>query len=70
MDLYSLERQTLERHHEMAAAAEARARVRGWAAQARLAELVAGRLRSLADRLDRPEPTEGRPRFNVVSGSR
>ena len=65
MDLYSLERQTLDRHHEMAADAEARTRMCGWAAQARLAELVAGRLRSLADRLDRPEP-----HFTVVSGSR
>lgn len=62
MDLHSLERRTLDRHHEMASQAEARTRARGWAAQARLAELLAGRLRSLADRLDQPEPHEGRLR--------
>ena len=65
MDLYSLERRTLERHQEMASAAEARTRRRGWTAQARLPELLAGRLRLLADRLDQPEP-----KFTVVSGSR
>jgi hypothetical protein len=70
MDLYSLERRTLDRHREMASEAEARTRVRGWATQARLAELVARRLRLLADRLDEPEPVERRPKFNVVSGSR
>ena len=65
MDHYSLERWTLQRHHEMAAAAEARTRLAGWPVQARFAGLVARRLRRLADRLDRPEPT-----FTVVSGSR
>jgi len=55
----------LERHRAMAKAAESRMRVRGWGAQASVAELVAARLRLLADRLDRPEPT-----FTVVSGSR
>jgi hypothetical protein len=64
MDHYTTERWMLERHREMANAAEARMRERGWRCQARLAELVAGRLRLLADRLDRPEA------FTVVSGSR
>ncbi|HZQ48737.1 MAG TPA: hypothetical protein VFB69_00315 [Candidatus Dormibacteraeota bacterium] len=65
MDHYSQERWMLERHRAMAKAAESRMRVRGWGAQASVAELVAARLRLLADRLDRPEPT-----FTVVSGSR
>ena len=65
MDPYSSERWMLERQREMANVAEARMRERGWRSQARLAELVANRLRVLADRLDRPEPT-----FTVVSGSR
>ena len=65
MDLYSLERSMLERHHEMELTAETRSRLSGWAVEARFAEVLAGRLRSLADRLDRPEPT-----FTVVSGSR
>jgi len=65
MDLYTLERSMLERHHEMESTAEARSRLSGWHAHARFAEVLAGRLRRLADRLDRPEPT-----FTVVSGSR
>jgi hypothetical protein len=65
MDLYSGERWMLEGHRAMARVAEARMRERGWRAEARLAELVACRLRLLADRLDRPEAT-----FTVVSGSR
>jgi len=65
MDHYSLERWMLERQDGLAQAAEAQARRRGWRPQARLAELMAGRLRSLADRLDAPDRT-----FTVVSGSR
>ena len=60
-----MERWMLERHDRMARAAEAHSLRRGWRPHARLAELMAGRLRSLADRLDRPETT-----FTVVSGSR
>ena len=72
MDLYSLERWTLDRHQEMACEAEARSRSRGWVAYARVAELAAGRLRRLADRLDRPAERYERPepKFTVVSGSR
>jgi hypothetical protein len=65
MDRFSLELFTLQRHHDMVRAAEANARLRGWKPQPRVSQLVAARLRSLADRLDRPEP-----KFNVVSGSR
>ena len=65
MDDYSTERWMLGRHREMASIAEARMRERGWRAQGSVAELVAARLRALADRLDRPEPG-----FTVVSGSR
>jgi hypothetical protein len=65
MDHYSLERWMLDRHARMARMAETHTRRRGWKPQTRLAELMAVRLRSLADRLDRPEPS-----FTVVSGSR
>jgi hypothetical protein len=65
MDLYSLERSMLERHHEMASMAEARTRLSGWTVQARFAELLAGRLRRLADRLDRPQPSF-EPRLRVL----
>jgi hypothetical protein len=65
MDLYSLERRTLERQQDLARVAETRSRQRGWQRETRLSELVALRLRRLADRLDRPEPA-----FTVVSGSR
>ena len=65
MDHYSSERWVLRRHREMTLAADARMRERGWAVQARLAEVAANRLRLLADRLDRPEAS-----FTVVSGSR
>jgi len=68
MDQYSLERWMLDRQAATARAAEARARLRAWRPQARLAELMAGRLRSLADRLDAPEANKGK--FTVVSGSR
>ena len=65
MDRYSLDRWTEERHHDMVRAAETNARLRGWAPQPRLTQVLAARLRYLADRLDRPEP-----KFTVVSGSR
>jgi len=65
MDHYSLERWMLDRHAGLARAAETDSRRRGWRPQARVAELMAGRLRSLADRLDEPER-----KFTVVSGSR
>jgi len=65
MDLYSLERWMLERQGGLERAAETHSRRRGWRPQARVAELMAGRLRSLADRLDEPER-----KFTVVSGSR
>jgi hypothetical protein len=65
MDHYSQERWMLDRHVDLARAAEAHSRLRAWRPQVRLAELAAARLRSLADRLDRPEPA-----FTVVSGSR
>jgi hypothetical protein len=66
MDHYSPETWMLDRHREMAEGAEARMRERGWRSQTRLAELLAVRLRLLADRLDGTE----RPSFTVVSGSR
>ena len=65
MDRYSLERWTMQRHHDMVRAAETSSRLRGWTPQPRLSQVLAARLRSLADRLDRPEP-----KFTVVSGSR
>ena len=65
MDRYSLDRWTEQRHREMVRAAERNSRLRGWAPQPRLTQVLAARLRSLADRLDRPEP-----KFTVVSGSR
>ena len=65
MDRYSLERWTEQRHQDMVRAAETSSRLRGWTLQPRLSQLLASRLRSLADRLDRPEP-----KFTVVSGSR
>ena len=65
MDHYSMERWMLDRHVDLARAAEANSRRRGWRPEARLAELAAARLRSLADRLDGREPA-----FTVVSGSR
>jgi hypothetical protein len=65
MDQYSLERWMLDRHAGLERAAEAHSRRRGWRPQTRVAELLAGRLRSLADRLDEPER-----KFTVVSGSR
>jgi hypothetical protein len=74
MDTYSLERLTLERHAEVARAAEESSRRRGWAPQPLLAGLLASRLRVLADRLDgrdARERTDARDRgFTVVSGSR
>jgi hypothetical protein len=68
MDQYSLERWMLDRQQRLECAAEAHGRRRGWRRQARLAELMAGRLRMLADRLDAPEAPKGK--FTVVSGSR
>jgi hypothetical protein len=65
MDHYSLERWMLDRHAGLSRAAEADSRRRGWRPQARVSKLMASRLRSLADRLDKPERT-----FTVVSGSR
>jgi len=65
MDQYSLERWMLDRHANLARAAEAHSRRRGWRLQPRIAELMAVRLLSLADRLDEPER-----KFTVVSGSR
>jgi len=65
MDQYSLERWMLDRQAGLERAAEAHSRRRGLRPQARVAELMAGRLRSLADRLDEPER-----KFTVVSGSR
>ncbi len=70
MDHYSPERWMLERHREVACRADARLRAGAWSPQPRLRELMAGHLRTLADRLDRPEAAEARSRFNVVSGSR
>jgi len=64
MDRYSLERWTLERHHQMVSRAEERSRLLGPRPQGQLADRLAGRLRLLADRLD------GRTSFTVVSGSR
>jgi hypothetical protein len=69
MDLYTLERWTLERHHEQVGAAEENNRVRGWTLRPRVAELLAVNLRRLADRLDGPYETRDR-KFTVVSGSR
>jgi hypothetical protein len=52
MDSYSLERWLLERHRAVVNQAEARSRLEGWQPRDRLAELLAARLRRLADRLD------------------
>ncbi|HET9410678.1 MAG TPA: hypothetical protein VFO75_02230 [Candidatus Dormibacteraeota bacterium] len=64
MDRYSLERWTLERHHQMVRTAEDRARLRSWKLHPTLARRLAVHLRLLADRLD------GRTTITVVSGSR
>ena len=64
MDRYSLELWTLERHQEVARAAEERSRLREWRLQPTLARRLAVQLRQLADRLD------GRTTITVVSGSR
>ena len=70
MDGYSFERWTLARHAERVQAAEESSRLRGYAQRPKLAGLVAGRLRVLADRLDGRERTDLRePTFTVVSGS-
>ncbi len=60
MDLYTSERLLLERHREMARAAERRARLAPPAAGAPVRVWMAARLRSMADRLD------GRPRLQRV----
>ena len=82
MDLYTLEHWTLDRHHERVASAEETMRLRAWALQPRVAELLALNLRRLADRLDGRgahglNPVDGRGRadahertLTVVSGSR
>ncbi len=71
MDRYSLEIWTLERHEGVRRAAEESSRLHGYGLQPRLADLLAQRLRLLADRLDGHQGHEGRDRgFTVVSGSR
>ena len=60
MDLYTSERLLLDRHREMARAAERRARMAPPSAAAPVRVWMAARLRSMADRLD------GRPRLQRV----
>jgi hypothetical protein len=64
METYAFERLMIERRHAVARAAEEHLRLQGWPVEARLAEVVAARLRSIADRLD---PSAGAS--TVVSGS-
>jgi len=60
MDHYTAERLLLERHREMARAAERRMRLAPPRAGAPVRVWMAGQLRSMADRLD------GRPRLHRV----
>jgi hypothetical protein len=60
MDLYTSERYVLDRHREMVEAAERRAVLAGERRPVRVRRWAAGRLRSLADRLD------GRPQLRLV----
>jgi hypothetical protein len=60
MDQYTAERLFLERHQEMICAAERHARLMPASARRPMRFWVAGRLRTMADRLD------GRPRLQRV----
>ena len=58
MDFYGQERWILERHQAVIQTAEERSRLDGWQPPGRMAELVAARLRRLADRIDGRQPAK------------
>lgn len=58
MDMYSREREILDRHQEMIRNAEEQAQLAGWEPRERMAVHIAAQLRRLADRIEGRQPTK------------